>query len=79
MQPYHLSVLEVLHTAYLKSLRMYGKIPEKVIVPYNKEHLTWHQLFSPEWNIFFLSLSQLNLTIITPLNKLVKYFEEHPV
>ena len=57
MQPYHLAVLEVVHTAYLESLRMFDKVPDKVIVPYNKEQLTWLQLFSPEWTIFLATQS----------------------
>ena len=43
VQPNHVAVLEVLHTAYLESLRTFGRIPDKVIVPSNKEQLNWLQ------------------------------------
>ena len=40
VQPYLLVVLEVLHTAYLKSLRTFGKSTDKAIVPYIRNSLT---------------------------------------
>lgn len=66
MQPYHLAVLEVLHMAYLESLRTFGKIPDKVIVLYNKEQLSWPNYLAQSGSSF-QPLSLLNLTIITPL------------
>lgn len=76
--PYYDSVLQLLWKDRKMSIQTFGKQPDRIVVPYDKDQLTHLQQYNDDWTLFLLS-SKAQIDSQYPQHALLSLFKNHPV
>ena len=78
MTPYYEMVLQLLWKAYDFSLQVFGRIPNKFLIPYQKEEITRLQRVQDGWTLFITTTGAI-FDNHYPDSRLISFFKNHPI